>query len=154
MLADESLDVTYELRMYAWTAETTGIIVLKGVTHDVVQKSAQASLWSLSGNGLNAGLNLNARAFTGPVSPDINGGPTGTSIGSATITAVAYTPGSLTRTLNIAAGLSQWNNAIGIGSFQLESGWGRWQIGFTPNILKTAEENLNLQVRHSWGRKA
>lgn len=156
VLADESLDVTYELRMYAWTDETSGIIVLKGITHDVIQKSAQAASWSLSGaSALNAGAGTSAPpAFTGAVSVAITGSPSGANIGNATISAAAYTPGALARTLNITAGLTQWNNASGIGAIRLTAGWGIWQIGFTPNIMKTADDILTLQVRHSWGRKA
>ena len=154
VLADESLDVTYELRMYVWTAETTGSIVLNGVTHSTVQKSSLAASWSLSGISLNVGSNLISLASTGAVSVAITGSPSGTTIGNATISAAAYTPGALTRTLNITAELSHWNNAAGIGAVRVQSGWGFWQIGFTPNIMKTASDILTLQVRHSWGRKA
>lgn len=154
VLADESLDVTYELRMYVWTAETAGAITLNGVTHSTVQKSALAANWSLSFVSMNAGLGLNCSAFTGAVSVAITGSPSGASIGTATISAAAYTPGSLSRTLNITAGLTQWNNAAGIGAVIVQAGWGRWQIGFTPNIMKTASDILTIQVRHSWGRKA
>ena len=154
VLADESLDVTYELRMYVWTAETTGSIVLNGVTHSTVQKSASAANWSLAFALMNAGGGPTCSAFTGAVSVAITGSPSGVSVGDAAISAAAYTPGALTRTLNITAGLTQWNNALGIGAIRVSAGWGYWQIGFTPNIMKTASDILTLQVRHSWGRKA
>lgn len=152
VLPDESLDVTYELRMYAWTAETSGTIALRGVTHSTIQKSSFAANWSL--NQLSAGIIPSALAYTGGVSAGIDGSPTGTNIGSAAITATAYTPGSLSRTLEVNAGLNQWNSALGIGAVRIGAGWGLWQIGFTPNIMKTASDVLTLQVRHSWGRKA
>src|SRR5690606_13275602 len=115
VLADESLDVTYELRMYAWTEQTTGTISLKGVVHDIVQKSARANQWPLSGLALSAGRTVTPTGFTGDVSPDINGSPTGENIFSAEISPIAYTPGSNSRTVNITAGIGQWNNAAGIG---------------------------------------
>ena len=153
VLADESLDVTYELRIYVWTESTTGIIALKGITHDVLHKSAIAAQWLIAG-GKASDTSPSVTAFTGQVSEDITGSPSGTNISSATISAAAYTPGALARTLNITAGLTQWNNASGIGAIRIAAGWGQWQIGFTPNIMKTASDILTLQVRHSWGRKA
>lgn len=154
VLADESLDVTYELRMYVWVGETAGSIALKGVTHATVQKSSLAASWTLSSGQLSAAGIPNASAFTGAVSAGIDRLPSGTNIGSATISAAAYTPGALARTLEINADLTQWNNASGIGAILVGAGWGYWQIGFTPKILKTASDILTLQVRHSWGRKA
>jgi len=155
VLADESLDVTYELRMYVWPAETSGSIVLNGVTHSTVQKSSLAAGWSLAGqNQLTASKALSVSAFTGSVPAAIDGSPSGTNTGDAEISAAAYTPGSLSQTLGITAGLTSWNNAAGIGAILVKAGWGRWQIGFTPNIMKTASDILTLQVRHSWGRKA
>lgn len=155
VLPDESLDVTYELRMYVWASETTGYIVLKGVTHSTAQKSARAPLWSLSTiDNLSAGGGTSIDAFTGPVSSSVAGAPSGTEIGSAGAVSASYTLGSLSRTINVTAGLSQWNNASGIGAVVIRAGWGFWQIGFTPNIMKTASDILTLQVRHSWGRKA
>lgn len=154
VLSDESLDVTYELRMYAWTVESAGAISLKGVSHDTVQKSASASLWGLGATSLNAGDTRSVNAYTGAVSALISGSPSGTSIGTADLSPAAYTPGSYFRVINITAGLGQFNNASGIGAILVRTGWGYWQIGFTPNIMKTSSDILTLQVRHSWGRKA
>lgn len=154
VLADESLDVTYELRMYVWADTATGSIDLNAVSHATTLKSAQAGSWGLGGSNLEAGNNPIVTAFTGLVSSEISGSPSGSNLGAATISAAPYTPGSLERTLNITGGLTEWNNAAGIGAVSISSGWGRWQIGFTPNIMKTASDILTLQVRHSWGRKA
>lgn len=153
VLPDESLDVTYELRMYVWASTASGSISINGVIHDVTQKTARAASWAIAGPGMNSGLNLAVEAFTGQVSATIAGSPSGVSIGSADISSAAYTPGSLTRALNISAGLSQFNNASGIGALRVVAGWGEWQIGFTPNIMKKSSEILTFQVRHSWGRK-
>ena len=154
VLADESLDVTYELRMYVWASSTSGVIALKAVTHGTIQKSANASQWSLSGASLNAGDAPSVNGYTGAPSAGVDGAPSGTLPGQATIDAAVYSPGSRALTLNITAELALWNNALGIGSILVRSGWGQWQIGFTPNIMKTADDILTLQVRHSWGRKA
>lgn len=154
VLADESLDVTYELRMYVWVGDGTGSIILNSVTHETTLKSSSAALWGLGGSNINAGNSPIVTAFTGPVSADITGSPSGVNLSTASISASAYTPGSLQRTLNITGGLSSWNNAAGIGAVRVQAGWGFWQIGFTPNIMKTASDILTLQVRHSWGRKA
>ena len=158
VLADESLDVTYELRMYAWTGETTGVITLNSVLHDVIQKSALSGEWAIAATAeLNAGNLLSSNpftAYTGDVSAGLDGQPSGTNIGTVGAVAAAYVPSSLERVFNITAGLSQANNASGIGALLLPIGWGKWQIGFTPNIMKTASDILTLQVRHSWGRKA
>ena len=158
VLADESLDVTYELRIYAWVNETVGAVTLKGIDHSVTQKTALAAQWAIpSSTQLNAGNLLSANpftAYTGPVSSGIEGQPTGTSLGAVAAVAAAYAADSLSRTVNITAGLGQANNASGIGSLLLPIGWGFWQIGFTPNVMKTSSDILTLQVRHSWGRKA
>lgn len=155
VLADESLDVTYELRMYVWAGASAGTIALKGVTHEIIQKSANAANWSIANSfRLNSGYIGSVDAFSGAVSSEITGSPSGTSLGAASAVAAPYTPGTLYRTVNITAGLSTWNHVSGIGALRMGFGWGFWQIGFTPNILKTASDILTLQVRHSWGRKA
>lgn len=156
VLSDESLDVTYELRMYVWTGENSGVISLRGESYDSVQKSANAAAWSLSGSNLNAGTASGvgtARAFTGSISAAIAGSPSGADIGPAEYTVTEYTAGSLYRVINLTAGLSQWNNASGIGAIRLTMGWGAWQLGFTPNIQKTSSDILTFQIRHSWGRR-
>lgn len=155
VLADEALDVTYELRMYVWAETGEGTITLAEVEHDVVLKAALAGDWSLQGAQLNAANTPLVAGFTGDVSASITGSPSGTSLGGfggAGISPVAYTENSLERRFNINAGLSQWNNASGIGAIAIIAGWGTWQIGFTPNIMKTADDVLTLQIKHSWGR--
>lgn len=153
VLPDESLDVTYQLRMYVLTGETASSITLKSILHSVISKTAMSAQWDLSSINLNAGTTNNVGAFTGTISADITGQPSGTLIGNGQIVAAAYTPGSLSRTFEITAGLPTWNNASGIGAVLVSGAWGNWQIGFTPNIMKTASDILTLQVRHSWGRK-
>lgn len=152
VLADESLDVTYELRMYVWATESSGIISLNGTSHDVIQKSARAGDWSLAPRS--AGASPEVSAYTGAVSALTSGSPSGSFISLADIAAASYVGGSYSRTINITAGLNQFNDASGIGAILVRAGWGFWQIGFTPNVMKTSGDILTLQVRHSWGRKA
>lgn len=155
VLADESLDVTYELRMYAWVSLGSGSINLNGVDHTFTTKSALAAQWNLSFPFDNAGYTESrCFGFTGTVSSTIDGSPSGVLLGEAQCIAADYTPGSFSRTLNITAGLANWNNASGIGAIQVLAGWSRFQIGFSPSIMKTSTQILTLQVRHSWGRKA
>lgn len=155
VLADEALDVTYELRMYAWTDTAAGTIEIPGSgTHGVVQKSSAAGSWGLESPRRDAGAQLSTLGYTGDVSVDISETPLGDLISVASISATEYTPGSYRRNLNLTAELEQWNSPEGVGSISINAGWGSWQIGFTPNIMKTASDILTLQVRHSWGRKA
>lgn len=153
VLATESLDVTYELRMYASVDATEGTITLKGVEHAVVQKTAMAASWGLNDARLWASFASDILGYSGTVSGAITGEPTG-NLGAASVGTAAYSSGSLEQVFNITAGLTDWNDVAGIGAIMLIAGWGRWQIGFTPKILKTSSDVLTLQVRTSWGRKA
>jgi len=157
ILDTETLDVTYQFRYYVPTEDLTGEILLRDTLHSWTARAANcisASSWNLS---TNTGILTEGYAVTAPTAylediRDITTIPL-TSIGNASIAASAYAPNSFYIDHTITASLAQWNNAAGIKSISVRKGLGMYQIGFTPNIMKVAEDVLVLVLRHSWGRK-
>ena len=165
VLSDETLDVSYEFRYYVYEQDVTGTVVIDGVTHSWVARAAHASTAGTVGYISETGMTTSLgeayigkssapypSAYTGTIG-SMTGTPTGTSMDTyATITNNTYVAGSYTGTGTISIGLGNGNNASGIGSIRFRFGIGVYQVGFTPNIMKTSEDILTLSFTHSWGR--
>lgn len=167
-LADEVLDVTYELRCYIPTDDYAGSFTITGSgTHDYIIRAAEADqvkpqfnagwgpqymfgtqYWNSSaGMASNAG---NGGAFTGNIG-DINNQPSGGYGGPApSIVTAPYVPGSLERTQKFTYGLG--GNPI--RSILYSFGWNSFQIQFDPVIPKSPENSLEIEFIHSWARRS
>lgn len=163
-LADEILDVTYELRTYIPTSDITGTIVISGNSYDYIIRAAEADQikpafdagwgpqvssgtiyqWSsviLAANQGNA-------AFTGNINT-IDGQP-GTAAGvTCSPSSSAYTPGTLERVIKHTYGLG----GSPIRSILYSFGWGSYQIQFDPVIPKGAGNSFEVEFIHSWARR-
>lgn len=165
VLSDETLDVSYEFRYYVYEQDVTGTIVIDGTTHSWTARAAHADTagadWSVDERGMTIWLseaNIGAMsyvyptAFTGAIG-SITEYPSGTGMNTyATITNQTYVPGTYTGTGTITIGLDYCNDTSGVGAIRFRFGIGVYQIGFTPNIMKTKDDILTLSFTHSWGR--
>ena len=153
VLSDEVLDVTYELRRYPGTVDLTGTVVLDGVTHTWVSRTAgvtTAGHWA----GIGAMALDGAQSFNGDIGPVTAQWPSGAS-GALSATPLAYSSGSHTRASTVSAGLNNSNLSGGIRSILISSstGAGSYQIQFDPAIPKDNTKVMSLTIQHTWARR-
>lgn len=155
-LADEVLDVTYTLQLYCPSTDVTGTVSISGVSYNYTARPANATSWDASTNFGAFSLSL---GYTGTLGTQLTS-PSGTGVGSATITASAYTTGNYYRDVAYLWDLNNGNHASGIRSIYVGAGGygtNRWQIEYSAvsgatTIPKNATKRLTLNVRFSWGR--
>lgn len=154
--ADETLDVTYELRTQPVTAEAGGNIVLAGVSYSWVSKPAYVTnqdQWSVGNNGSTV-QPANARAYADSMGA-ITGGPSGTNVG-VVVSRAPYAANSRKSVITISASLIQGNLSGGIKSILVSGAattLGSYQIEFTPAIPKDDTKTLSLTYDVTWGRQ-
>jgi hypothetical protein len=157
VLSDEFLDVTYRIRNYAPPSDTTGTVVINGVTHTYTVRAGQANsvvysdTWGFTAAALRTGANVTA--YSGTLGA-ITSSPTGTASSAPTTSALSYSQSSLYRDRTAEWGLSNANFGGGIGAFYVEFAGGKLQIGMSPNIMKTNSQTLSMTFRYSWARKS
>lgn len=168
VLADEYLDVTYEVRVYFPTESdwTGNITTPQGVSHSVTLRRAGIGGANLSGEGVYPG-NSNSHSLTW-TGFGINGVTlSGNSIGATTswpnsggvsqggrfdvtITPVAYTDGTFYRDVDFTWALDK---AVGlVKSISVCAVMGGWQAEFNPRIDKTSATTLTMRMRFSVDR--
>lgn len=161
VLSNEFLDVTYELRIYPPTTDSTNTVVIGGVTHTCVTRAAlvtDSNYWSpgiMVANAASFGNSITGtiiRARNGSLGA-ITSSPSG-SEGGGTYTNNAYSSNSKQKSALIAFGLDQGNLSGGISALLFNSSGGAYQISFSPAIAKDNTKELNLTVRYSWARGA
>jgi hypothetical protein len=157
VLADEVLDVTYELRNYAPTADVTFDLVIAGVTYGVTGRACQAnSEWSpyttLVYGSTNAPVLTPYSGAAGTVIQD----PSGTQSDGASGTNATYSNNSLKRTGTAAWGLLQGNlDGGGIKTIAMQTNMGsKFQFEFSAKIPKDATKVLTIGYEYSWARHA
>lgn len=158
VLADETLDVTYEFRCYAPPSDVTGTITLDSVSYDWTLRACNVTTtqpdygWVAPDDAGLGGSGYDIR--TGAIGA-ITASPGGTTLvpPNPTGSNASYSAGTFYRDLTVTVGLSAGNHASGIGSLRFKAGIGTYQVGFVPNIPKTSSQTLTLTFRHSWARK-
>jgi hypothetical protein len=174
VLADEILDVVYELRFYPTLTDLPGNIVLEGVNRATVLRAAtvttaSASLggWAPGGaSGCRPNLEAGSHSFDtyggaatlGAITSSPSFGPGSnvvsyrTSQATSRTSLAAYNPNSYYRDYTISFGLNDSNQPGGIGA--IATGWDTnvWQISFNPPLEKTSSKVLTLTFRVSWDR--
>lgn len=157
VLADESLDVTYELRDYPPLADVTGSVVINGTSYNYTMRAAivtNAAAWATyidqtCGASPAAG---NLFAYTGAIG-SITQTPSGTQITGATTTFanLAYSANSLVRQMLGTFGL---NDAVGnILSVLFYTTYGAYQLGFDAAVPKNNTQTFQLTFQIAWARK-
>lgn len=164
VLADEVLDVTYQLRVYPPSTDVTGSVTITGIgsvaTTIRAANVTNAANWGLSNNGVRGGFSESTTvnlAYSGGIGA-ITATPSGTS-GGAAATNAAYTSGTFQRAATITWGLNAANFG-GINSCMLRlegssaSRFGEIQIGFGTTIAKNATNTFTLNASHVWARRS
>lgn len=160
VLADETLDVTYEFRQYMPTVDTESTIILRAISHDYIGRasyvtSAATYAWTASTNGVEAGHQISTAfhaAYDGAIGA-ITGPPSGTSNAPTSLATNAYVADSFEREHILTWGLTAGNFATGITAIRAKMGIGCYQFGFTPAIMKTAADVFSITFKISWARK-
>lgn len=170
VLADEQLDVIYQLRTYMPMTDWGGVLNISGTSTTVVGRRAnRGSLGGGSGSGGPLGWEVlpwgadAVFAFSGSIG-SVDAAPSGSlyglisTAGSATWTPAAYSNNSNQRQASITVGLDYANVPGGIGSLygggSATSGHSFLvQYGFTPPIPKDATKTLTLTAAISWARR-
>ena len=169
ILADETLDVTYEVRSYPASSDATGTIVLKGISRDYTIRSMSMHNGGSFTQGIgepifasdydNWRFNViaNGGVGLGPITRsknDINNAAF-PNVYSALISTLVggYSSGNYYRDIQTAIDLGDGNWANGIGTIGISYGPGAFQIYFDPPPVKTNTEKFTFVTRVSWGRK-
>lgn len=161
VLADEALDVTYELRLFPPLDDVISSVTIGASTYTMTARSSLvASGGDRDGWGLSGGVvqceNVNLYrpyAYSGDIG-DITQSPSGTSAQAGICGNAAYANNSLERGMSASWGLSEGNLDGGIRSIVLmTNGLGRYQFQFDPVIPKTSSNSLALNFKVAWGRR-
>lgn len=161
LLADETLDVTYQIRQYMPTVDATGTITLRGTVHDYIGRASSVTSgsyvfgWSMGSQGISAGYQRTSNyylAYDGAIGA-ITGTPAGASSASSSVSTIAYSAGSYEREHTMNWGLTAGNFGTGITAINGKMGIGPYQFGFDPAIMKTDVDELSLTFKISWARK-
>ena len=155
-LADEILDVAYELKTYLNTSDTTSTIKISGKTHNITSR-----LWGfnlIGGAWVDKILYIyDVRISESTLTP-ITGTYSGISVGT---TFSPYITSSYTLNVNIPTiPISMANYPAGISTVFLTDGGSysynstsSYQFGISPPIMKTSIHTLQLPpITLSWGR--
>jgi hypothetical protein len=157
VLADEFLDVTYELRLHWPTVDISITGFVSATSHSVVTRAAQVGSWSLASlieNGSRPDLTPPGQAFSNGAGAlgDITVDAGGTPLNSVNMTyAAAYVNNSLERNYRATFGLA--NGDVDISNIKITTPFGNFKSSFSPVLAKRSTNALTLDYRISWARR-
>lgn len=159
VLDNEYLDVTYELRLYPPTTDSTGTLTPTG--KDVVPRnwtarpadlsgdiSYQVYSWSISGDTYTNTIAACGGTIGTPFSLPASWINYATGVGSITINPVIPEI-TYSKKFNLGDG----NSASGIKSIVVNSHGHYYQIGFDAPFMKTNTDEITFTYKISWGRR-
>lgn len=151
VLSDEVLYVTYQIRYYSPSVDSTGSVTISGVSYSWVGRAkrvTEPSSWSIS---LLENTASNASSSNGTIS-SVTSGTTGTTSSATSITAGSYSSGSYSINYTMFFSLTDGNLSGGISAISSKLGNASYQISFSPSIPKDETKTLSIVLNHSWGR--
>lgn len=156
VLSTEALDVTYQLRDYAPTADVTGSITVSGTSYNFTARASRANATSWAPFNEIGGF-FAVSPLQGALSALITGSPSGTSGAGGAVTNAGYSAGSHQITASAFWDLNNGNIAGGINCFECFMGrggsrFGSTQIQLSASIPKDASHTLTMNFTHTWGR--
>lgn len=168
--SDEQLDVIYQLRCYAPTADVTGNITLAGQNYGFTGRASRVNDFAPQGGfgaatacaAYSSEIAFGMRPFVGNNNNWVYTGgiglvteePSGTYVPNGGSSTDAYSANSYQRTGRITYGLTEGNLAGGIRSMDMwVTGGGKYQYEFTPNIPKDNTKTLAIDMQVSWARR-
>lgn len=165
---DEWLDVAYEFRLYpsfinadGSLNDGTGVIDVNGVGHGYAIRPANVSnllYWkaleataafkAVSGS---YGTSYAAGSVLGLVtnSASLPSGAAADS-GDSSIYALPYTADSYNRDIILAVGPGDFNASGGVGAIRFNTGFGSYQMSFSPAVPKTSGGSWNFKLNLAW----
>ena len=160
VLADEQLDVIYELRLYPPLTDTVTTFEFEGTTYTYTARAAAVTSGSTAmGWGMSGGaVAISAGTVSAPLAYDgamgaLTTTPSGNSATSTTRSSAAYGNNNLYRDLSATWGLDKANFATGVKSVLLyTTGLGAFQMEIDPPLSKTSVDSLAMTFRVSWSR--
>ena len=161
VLSDESLDVTYELRIYPMVDDVEGTVTLNGIDYATVLRTAYLTgtsadfffSFALSG-GMPQTANMGNNSF-GRTGAGALGNIYSAPGGSGSISASAYAPQTYTSGVYEITLRYTWGLLNGSSSFYnilFRTPIGYFKASFTPEIPKTAANILTLDLTVTWAR--
>lgn len=157
-LADEILDVSYQLRTYLDDSDTTSTITISGNTHTVTARACAIAFKQAPWVSSIANI-YKVRIGSAPMvsAMDIPSNLTDASFNNG-----AYSPGSYKLNVNISQlpiNTHNFTNGISLihtletGNVSAYSNNATFQFGISPPIMKTSTQTLTLPpITLSWGR--
>lgn len=156
VLADEVLDITYELRMYPDLEDKVFTAEIAGVEYNCILRACDVdgvAEWSPYLDGA-VGLSASDRGYVyNGVIGTVTGNPSGQSDYARANSNAAYVNGSLERAFVSTWDLNYGNLPGGVTVFlYYGQNGGRWQQSFSPAIPKDGTKTLVLSAKFIWTR--
>lgn len=166
VLADEMLDVTYEIRMYPPLTDVVKQVVISGNLYTFTIRARRVVDGNLWGYFIDheAGLEYNGKyapgtsivgyynvTTLGPLTGTIDGS-SGGSTGQTGGTNLPYENGTLFRDFVVTFNTGMFTRPEGMSGLEVTTTKGSYQILVSPPIPKNGTNNLQLVFRVSWAR--
>jgi hypothetical protein len=160
VLANEFLDVSYQLQLYVPTVDVTGSVTVAGTVCNYTLRAADAAGGSWNQGNFNNYPGLfgmaNVTLYSDVALPAITGVPSGVSQGGASsIAHGSYTAGQYyidaTASFGLGAGNGGLNN-LALCHFGRVGNMGACSCLFGATIPKTSSQLMTLSFRQTWGR--
>lgn len=169
VLSDESLDVTYTLRVYPPSDDVTGVVNLEGVDYSYILRPARVTyadwgptqvvaIYGYAGRTTTSDLYMSV--FDGAIGARTASTPSGAYVNAnAGLTPSAYSNNSYQRTFELKLDLTKGNIAGGIKSLLFNpvsssgNGGPSYQLEFTPKVPKTSSKILRLNFTAGLARR-
>lgn len=161
-LADEVLDVTYQLRSYFSGEDYTGVVAISGVNYNVIVRPSRFKDSWFGGDLLLPSIYVNElRASSGTIAI-MTAFPPGSSDAAGVVTHKPYIDMSMQVEKSLSFNLNSANFSTGIRSIEIYNNASidncHWQVRFgkvsdDTAIIKTSNDTLTLPpFSLSWGR--
>lgn len=157
VLADEILTVSYQLRMYWPTADTTATVTISGTVYTITarpQETAKSFYWADYIHAINGSSSIHYYYYigTGVLSDATADAGTGAKLAYGGCSRADYVSGTYYRDTTLSLSIGNGNGNLQLAVFT--SGLGAYQFQFSPTIPKDNTKTLSLTARISWGRYA
>lgn len=152
--SSDQLIVTFELRLYLNTTDSSYSVTISSVNYSGTQRVSQynnTSTYSLNtavsfSNGLGGSSVYNGAIGT------ITGTPSGLSTNLPNPTPATYTAGTYFRSFTSSSSISQSNVSGGISAIVFSSSLGNNQLSVSPVLPKDNTKTMTLTYNVSWAR--
>ena len=148
VLADESLRVSYELRVSQTILDYN--VVVDGYTFVIRSAKVDSSTGDSTAWGNRLALAVSSAYFYSGAIGAITGRPAGSLGAVGSSSAVSYVMGSYTLTGALSASTTQATASISALAWTM--GPGSWQASISPAIVKDNTKVVDIGVRLTWGR--